>query len=174
MPFQFRKEAIEEQLNSNFPSQGVGNPPLYYSLSEVVVPTFSINDVTEGSTLPFELQEAYTHTNANHISLRNSFVNTNLITTTGFWLIKGTYSYANSAGGDLFQLAISDGVTQKDLITAVGNGAGSAISSYEFRYVVKLSTGDSLLYAHDSGTSDRTFMASWRQLADVNGTLVDP
>ena len=174
MPFQFRKEAIEEQLNTNFPSQGQGKPPLYYSLSEVVVPTFSINDVTEGSTLPFELQEAYTHTNANHIALRNQFSNSTLITTTGYWLIKGNYSFTNTVGGDLYMLAITDGVTNKDLITAVGNGSGSTLSSYDFRYVVKLNTGDSLLYEHGSGGNDRTFMASWRQLADVNGTLVNP
>jgi hypothetical protein len=174
MPFQFRKEAIEEDLNSNFPSQGQGNPPLYYSLSEVVVPTYSINSVTEGTTLPFELREALSHTNSNHIALRNSFVNTNLITNTGYWLIEGAYQYINTTGGSLFQLQITDGVTNKDILTAVGDGSGSQMSLFNFRYVVKLESGDTLLYAHGSGTTDRTFMATWRQLATVDGTLITP
>ena len=174
MAFQFRKEAIEEDLNSNFPSQGQGNPPLYYSLSETVVPTYSINSVTEGTTLPFELQEALTHTNINHIANRNSFVNTDLVTNTGYWLIQGTYQYINTSGGSLFQLQITDGVTGKDVFTAIGDGSGSHLSVFDFRYVVKLESGDTLRYVHGTGSTDRTFMATWRQLASLSGTLINP
>lgn len=175
MTFQFRKEAIEEDLNSNFPSQGQGNPPLYYSLSDVVVPTYSVNQVAEGSVLPQNLQTAW--------DFSTGFSNTtsgtgNVITNPGFWqvnLVVGGITVANAAAG-LFQLFITDGATLKTIWSTRSLNTATTAAYNEIHngsFVVFIRGGDNLRYNHSIANY---FDASvwYRQVADVNGNLVNP
>ena len=172
MPFQFRKEAIEEDLNTNFPSQGQGNPPLYYSLSEVVVPTYSINSATEGSNLPQNLQTAwdfstgYTHTT----NTTNA-----LISTTGFWKVDLNYSGQVSTGtaGREASIYIDTGITTKKIWVLRPSQATNAYAAVENNeFIVFLRSGDTLR----ATTNDASLaLDTWyRQIADVNGNLVNP
>lgn len=168
MPFQFRKEAIEEDLNRNFPSQGQGNPPLYYSLSEVVVPTYSINNVAEGTSLPEMLQTAWDYSTG-HATV--SAGTSTLINNTGFWLIDLNAS-VNAAGSSGI-VGINDGLATKNIWEMNIPGAGTfALTTSENKFVVFLRSGDSLV----AGTSGGGFILDvwYRQIADVNGNLVNP
>ena len=171
MPFQFRKEAIEEDLNSNFPSQGQGNPPLYYSLSEVVVPTYSINDVADGTSLPEMLQTAWDFsTGANSVNNTTSTI----INNTGFWLVDLTCS-TSIAGASVAIRArafIDDGVSTKNIwaISSIAAG-GNPEGLIEQKFVVFLRSGDSLKVLADSVSVVDVW---YRQIATLNGTLVNP
>ena len=165
MPFQFRKEAIEEDLNTNFPSQGQGNPPLYYSLSEVVVPTYSINSVTEGSGLPENLQTAWDFSTGNAAVANTT---TTIINNTGFWLINWTADF--NAAGDV-QIGITDGLSSK-VIWGASSGPTRQNDQGLDELIVFLRSGDSC-YAF-SGATGVTLRLSYRQIADVNGNLVNP
>ena len=173
MPFQFRKEAIEEDLNSNFPSQGQGNPPLYYSLSEVVVPTYSINSVAEGSGLPQNLQTAWDFSTGAATS--DSGTNT-IINTPGFWQIDLTCCVRASDSGARQDCTIElyDGSTAKPvwaISTLTDATERDAVSDGSF--VVYVRTGDIVRTNHSNAGIQR--LDVWyRQIADNNGNLINP
>mgnify|MGYP001502302978 FL=1 len=172
MPFQFRKEAIEEDLNSNFPSQGQGNPPLYYSLSEVVVPTYSINDVTDGTSLPESLQQAWDFsTGANQVINTN----TDIITNPGFWLLQGAITTSDSSAsvenGDI-RIIDSTPTTKVIFRNATDGNNTDAENRNNFSFIVFLRSGDkvNVLSSYNRVVVD----IAYRQIADVNGNLVNP
>jgi len=170
MPFQFRKEAIEEDLNSNFPSQGQGNPPLYYSLSEVVVPTYSINSVAEGSGLGENLQTAWDFSTT-HLQAENNTVT--LANVSGFYRCAVQVSYINSASPGIATLAINDGVSDK--IIWIVHEIGSSDTNFlnpQYEAIIWLRSGDSLTLK--SSRAGVLADGSARQIADANGTLVNP
>jgi hypothetical protein len=172
MPFQFRKEAIEEDLNSNFPSQGQGNPPLYYSLSEVVVPTYSINNVAEGSILREDLQRAWDFSTG---SVNTSAATSTLITNTGFWLVD-TQVTIQDDGLSTFEarLDIDDGIGTKTIYRLFTRSVGTTGVGFvdNNQLVVFLRSGDSLKAT--SNDTNVIMSNSWRQIATVNGQLVNP
>ena len=171
MPFQFRKEAIEEDLNSNFPSQGQGNPPLYYSLSEVVVPTYSINNVTEGSILGENLQTAWDFSTG-HSTVQNT--TSTLVSNAGFWTVDLNCSYHHQSTSRNGVVSITDGLTSKPIweINTSQFGADDGESVFQDRFVVFLRSGDSLTAT--SSTNAIILDIVYRQIATVNGTLVNP
>jgi hypothetical protein len=170
MPFQFRKEAIEEDLNSNFPSQGQGNPPLYYSLSEVVVPTYSINSVTEGSGLPENLQTAWDFSTGYAETANTS---TTLINNTGFWKVNTVLAIGPNAANGNASLRISDGLSVKEIWAYSFNAVyDNSQVTQENDLIVFLRSGDSLIAITDQ--AGLVFNNNWRQIADVNGNLVNP
>jgi len=172
MPFQFRKEAIEEDLNSNFPSQGQGNPPLYYSLSEVVVPTYSINSVAEGSGLAQNLQTAWDFSTG-HQETRNA--SDTIINTPGFWLINVNLFFLSQSGTNPeARIDISDGVTAKDIwrLNESTGTAGAIGTSAVTELIVFVRSGDSVIQT--STFADIVINSVYRQIATVNGELVNP
>ena len=165
MPFQFRKEAIEEDLNTNFPSQGQGNPPLYYSLSEVVVPTYSINSVAEGSGLPEILQTAWDFSTG--ASVNDGTTSGNVITNPGFWKIGLTFQ---AFGADTFALNLSDGLSSKVIFRYKQGSSSDFENAVANEFVVFVRSGDSVTFSQNGG-----FSSIWyRQIAQPNGTLVNP
>jgi len=172
MPFQFRKEAIEEDLNTNFPSQGQGNPPLYYSLSEVVVPTYSINSVAEGSGLPQNLQTAWDFSTG-HSTVANT--TTTIISNTGFWLLDVNCSIIDGAAARSANINITDGLGSKIIweVNIAGTGlTGSYSTVTENKFVVFVRSGDSIRVTTDNAAIIADVW--YRQIATVNGTLVNP
>jgi hypothetical protein len=172
MPFQFRKEAIEEDLNTNFPSQGQGNPPLYYSLSEVVVPTYSINQSAEGSSLPQNLQTAWDFSTGN-ATVQNT--TTVLVNTPGFYKVDLTCVIDGGTSAQAFGIVIlSDGLTQKNVFgfRAPTTTASTSLASTQETFVTFLRSGDTL--SAQSNDANSIIDVFYRQIADVNGNLVNP
>jgi len=171
MTFQFRKEAIEEDLNSTFPSQGQGNPPLYYSLSDVVVPTYSINNVAEGSGLPENLQTAWDFSTG-YLSITNT--TSTLVNNPGFWKVDLNWTFENSTSSQNASVFIDDGVTTKNIwriFTPSASQTGvQAVTDATF--VVFLRGGDQLKGL--TSTSRSNLDVWYRQIATTNGSLVNP
>ena len=161
MPFQFRKEAIEEDLNSNFPSQGQGNPPLYYSLSEVVVPTYSINSTAEGSGLPQMLQTAWDFSTGYQ---KSAGTTDTIITNPGFWKVDLTASGSSA----IAEVRINNGLGTKT-VWFLGM-AGDSVADDSF--IVFLKAGESLEQRTNAASGQ---INSWfRQIATINGQLINP
>ena len=174
MPFQFRKESIEEDLNSTFPSQGQGNPPLYYSLSEVVVPTYQINDVSGGSGIAQNLQTALDFSTG-LVYVENT--TSTILTTPGFYsvdLLTVTTLPVGSGAGTRMSCFIDDGATQK-AVYSVRQPANSATSDLlnpiDANLVVFLRSGDDLKVFASSSCAVSVVT---RQIATSTGTLVNP
>lgn len=167
MPFQFRKEAIEEDLNSNFPSQGQGNPPLYYSLSEVVVPTYSINNVAEGTSLPQSLQQAWDFSTQFDLVAGATVT---IINTPGFYILDGTF---NNDGVSIATgtISITDGLSTKVIYSVRADGP-SQFSLSDNPLFVFVRSGDSVTVNSSAGGFDARIVN--RQIATVNGQLVNP
>lgn len=165
MPFQFRKEAIEEDLNTNFPSQGQGNPPLYYSLSEVVVPTYSINSTAEGSGLPQNLQTAWDFSTS---QVGANGTTQTIANTAGFWQV-GVSVSADTATTGVVRIAISDGISSKNIweyTVSIASGGFAETNVYYLR------SGDTLSL---TSTQTGVFAEAWtRQIATSTGQLVNP
>lgn len=173
MPFQFRKEAIEEDLNSNFPSQGQGNPPLYYSLSEVVVPTYSINNVAEGSSLPTFLQTAL---DIGVTSTETINTTSTIINNPGFWRIDYQISSRTDNTSDLSaEIRLTDSVTTKRLVNFIvwDSSANPNNTTFGFNSIfVFVKSGESVVA--QSTSANIAVQTVCRQVAEVNGTLVNP
>lgn len=174
MAFQFRDEAIEEDLNRTFRSQGQGRPEQYYNLSQTVVPTYSINDVAEGSGLPERLQQSWDYATDNKV-LSNG--NSNLTSVPGFYkvsLIASTNDFARASVTTIARVRITDGITPKNIWiwSTVGQAgtAPEAITTADF--VIFLRSGDTL--NAQALAASETLNIWYRQIATVNGTLVNP
>ena len=175
MPFQFRKEAIEEDLNTNFPSQGQGNPPLYYSLSEVVVPTYSINQAAEGSILGENLQTAWDFSTGHQTVNSTSLVN--VISNTGFWLVELQITARTTQTGAVAingGIALNDGSSTKIIFQAssVASGSTNTDQILNWKGVVFINSGQTL--QAQAQTAQNIVNVQYRQIADLNGNLVNP
>ena len=169
MPFQFRKEAIEEDLNSNFPSQGQGNPPLYYSLSEVVVPTYSINNAAEGTSLPEMLQTAWDFSTG--LTTTSNTTDT-IINNTGFWRVR-SWIYGSLDNTATIDLSITNGLTSKNLWKITTQFVSGSIRDIEvLDTVIFLKAGESV--TQTTTTANSNIASAYRQIATVNGDLVNP
>jgi hypothetical protein len=171
MPFQFRKEAIEENLNSNFPSQGQGNPPLYYSLSEVVVPTYSINEVAEGSGLPENLQTAFDFS-TNRALANNATVT--IANTPGFYkLLINLYFETLGAPAVVADILIDTGISNKVIYQFYEATSTAGLQGIDSQYMtVFLRSGDTLTCSTNNTAA--SIVVTSRQIADSNGNLVNP
>jgi hypothetical protein len=174
MVFQFRDEAIEEDLNRTFKSQGQGNPDQYYNLSQTVVPTYAINQVAEGSGLPENLQTAWDKSTQ---AFTVNSATTTLTSTPGFYTVDlncTSNDIARAAATVIAALFIYDGSSYYTIwrwVTSAQAGSGN-FAVNEGKFLVFLNSGDSLV-AQSVSTADT--LAIWfRQVATVNGTLVNP
>lgn len=161
-------EALEAKFRDVFPSQGGAELVQDLFASGVIQPVVDFSSVAEGSVLPQNLQTAWDFSTG-HNSVRNT--STTIINNTGFWLVDLTFVYV-SAPIEL-KITITDGISSK-VIWEFNNigGTGTAENNGENKFVVFLRSGDSVVASSNSTSAN---MDVWyRQIADVNGTLVNP
>ena len=161
-------EALEAKFRQVFPAQGGAELVQDLFASGVIQPVVDFSSVAEGSVLPQNLQTAWDFSTGS-----NQIVNTTttIINNTGFWAVDLTATNGNGAAGGLFSLQINDGASTK-VVWGAQLQPASAPTVVEGKFVVFLRAGDRL-----TGTSPVAagFLDVWyRQIADVNGTLVNP
>ena len=160
-------EALQAKLRQLLPSQrGFGTD---LSASDTIIPVIDLTEAAEGSQVRSDLQTAFAHGSVTAFAVSNT--TTTIISTTGFFRVFG--SYGSSSAGSTADFSISDGSTDKKLIEFNVFGSGNStsyIDTYEF--VVFLSAGDSLKATTSTSTS--SLDGCTRQIADINGNLVNP
>lgn len=163
-------EALQLKLRQLLPSQqGFGTD---LSASDTIIPVIDLTASAEGSSLPSYLQSAASFGNITGFSVSNA--TTTLINTTGFWKVYGLMTFQDVTPGlneDGFSL--TDGFATKRLWGANIQQAGATnINTNNFEFTLFLAAGDSLVV--DSHAAHVTFVGSYWQVADNNGTLVQP
>ncbi len=163
-------EALQATIRRLLPSQqGFGED---LQASNVITPIIDLTPSAEGSEVRADLQTALSFDSQTAFDVANAAPT--LISTTGFYRVFGVATIGDATGsGDRARFILSDGSSNKDIwsidVTATGDKAGYAV---EFDFVVFLGAGESLKAA----TSRSAFVlaGSTRQIADINGVLVNP
>lgn len=138
----------------------------------VIVPVIDLTAAAEGSTVPQNLQTALAFGSQTAFQASNS---TDVIAnTTGFWRIVGTAAgVCNATSGINASISVSDGLSTKvawQLFVPFTSSNDPAVSD-TFDLIIFLAAGESVSAIANSRSS---MGGSSRQIADVNGNLINP
>tara|TARA_R110000822_G_scaffold74029_1_gene178046 strand:+ start:59 stop:586 length:528 start_codon:yes stop_codon:yes gene_type:complete len=165
-------QELEDKIRQLLPSQGGAGAGFDLSASTQIIPIIDLTESAEGSNLRQDLQASISHGSATVFSVTNA--KTTVINNTGYWRIIGGASINNDAStGGQCNIILSDGTTEKivwgikNLVAIVNN-----LPTVNVDYTVFLSAGDSIII--QSGNTESNFVGSIRQIATIDGVLVDP
>jgi hypothetical protein len=166
-------EALEKKFRDTFKSQGGAELVDDLYASGVIVPIVDFTSSAEGSALPQNLQTAWDSSTG--LAKQNGVGRTTAISNTGFWLCDLIYTGRVAGGGFNTEadVDIFDGTTA-NIIWAFDRANASDVFDgvIENKFVAFLRAGDSLRIA--SSVSSNSITLWYRQIADVNGNLVNP
>tara|TARA_R100001086_G_C11765049_1_gene239221 strand:- start:69 stop:599 length:531 start_codon:yes stop_codon:yes gene_type:complete len=172
--FTINSSDIESKINQLLPSQGGKQAGVDFSASTMVVPIVDLTETAEGGAQRQDLQRAFTLVNT--ISFLADNTTETISNTPGFYLLKGNVSSRKESSGATAVIEITDGVTTKILIDnrIMAPDGTTAIQSVPvpFDLIVKLEAGDTLQAR--SNNADVKAVGIARQIADVNGNLINP
>tara|TARA_Y100001938_G_C8035526_1_gene403117 strand:+ start:717 stop:1253 length:537 start_codon:yes stop_codon:yes gene_type:complete len=163
-------EALQSTIRRLLPSQqGFGED---LQASNVIMPTIDLTRSAEGAETPQLLQTALAFGSQTAFSINNG--TSVMVNTPGFFRVFGGFSTATDAvGSPSVSFSMTDGLTSKTIwAVQLHDGATDAYQAGSYDFVVFLRSGDSI-----SGQALRTtdfLRGSTRQIADVNGILVNP
>lgn len=163
-------ESLEAAYRALTPSQEGFTEDLM--ASNTIIPVLDLTADAQGTTTPQYLQTALAFGSQTSFDARSG--TTALANTAGFWRVTYTISVKNAAAADHTSLLqISDGLSAK---TIYGLESISA-PDLQFQFVpvdftVFLRSGDTLNIVNN--VSSIVCLGSYRQVADVNGVLVNP
>tara|TARA_Y100000004_G_scaffold23047_1_gene23420 strand:+ start:330 stop:836 length:507 start_codon:yes stop_codon:yes gene_type:complete len=164
--FTIKSPDIESKINQLLPSQGGFQPGVDFSASTMVVPIVDLTETAEGSSLRQDLQRAFSHSASNFFNINNT--TTNMSNTPGYYEVFGFTS--SSTSGGVLTIQITDGFSVKKIMEYVCSTSNQIITIPTV--IVKLEAGDTLQGVSSAGTVG--LRLQMRQIADVNGNLVNP
>ena len=163
-------EALQLKLRQLLPSQqGFGTD---LSASNTIIPIIDLTAAAEGSDVRESLQTAYSFGSQTTVDVQNT--TTTIANTPGFYRIFAIASMDDNAAGANVELQLGDGATQKVVwrFNNYGSGGTSIRTHQQMELTVFLGTGETIDVV-STGTNT-TFQGSIRQVADINGVLVNP
>ena len=163
--FIIKSQGLEDKINQLLPSQGGFQAGVDLSASTQIIPIIDLTETAEGSSLRQDLQTSLSHNSTTRYNVTNT--TTDVVTTTGYWRVFGNVHIVGSGVSYVF---INDGATNKFLLTANGDSTVTSNDFYDFN--VFLRAGDVLRVS--TSTASLTNTGVVRQLADINGNLVNP
>ena len=162
--FTIKSTPIEDKINQLLPSQGGFQAGVDFSASTMVVPIVDLTETAEGSNVRQDLQTSFSHNSTNTFSINNT-TNSVIITTTGYYLVQYSYNPQGLGNGNI---NLFDGTTAKNVVAFL---SPSAQNSIQDKLMLFLSAGDSVRV---TASANITINGSFRQIADINGNLVQP
>lgn len=160
---------LESTVRKLLPSQGGAGAGIDLSASTQIIPIIDLTPTAEGSILRQDLQTSSSLTTITSFNIANAN-STDLIINTGYWLVQYTVIIVNNNVQANFFL--TDGVTNKDIIRF---GGGAVLGAFPITYQNSLNcfleAGESLKLNTDN---DTRVMGSFRQIADIEGNLINP
>jgi len=157
---------LQKSFRDNFPSQVSSGRDLH--VSDTIVPIVDFSSTAGVTGLSTELQESLAFVNQNTFSINNT--TSTIINSPGFWLLRGAFMIIDATATS--EIVLNDGSTDKSIYKFFPSGTTgnfNAIQNLEFR--IFLRSGDSV---KATMTNQNYFAGSYRQLADISGTLVNP
>ncbi|WP_348671606.1 hypothetical protein [uncultured Idiomarina sp.] len=169
--YEVQSPAIETLLRTQLPSvAGYGG---LVRATNTIIPVFDVSAAAEGSTLPFELQNALAFGSQTAFEAANT--NADIATVPGFYRVTGTFTVVSNTGS-IQRAAINliDATPTTKIVQQVFVPASLGVNSFfntPFDLVIFLNTGEKI---NVSATSTSTIAGSIRQIATSDGTLVEP
>lgn len=162
-------ESLQAQIRALLPSQeGFGTDLM---AQNVIVPIIDLTSAAEGSSVSENLQTAIAFGSSTSFNAQGG--TTTIANTAGFYKIQGISNIRSTSSRETNTIDISDGLSSKQLFDhTCADSNGQYIDSATFEFVVFLRSGDSITATTDS--SNNSLNGSVRQIADVNGNLVNP
>ena len=163
-------ETLQQKIRQLLPSQGGLGAGQDLSASTQIVPIVDLTESAEGSNVREDLQTAFSFNNWTRVNVQNATVD--LATSPGYYRINAVFNITSAAGAIEAFLIINDGTTDKygfgvGLEAGVGNS-----SAVEHNGVYYLEAGDSL--KGYSNNANARILGQIRQIADVDGNLINP
>jgi hypothetical protein len=167
--FVIKNTILEDKVNQLLPSQGGAQAGVDLSASTMIVPVVNLTEAAEGSVLRQDLQSAFGYTGLTHNSIVGA-TNTVIINTTGYYRVFGQQVAVNTINQNINMF---DGTTAK-IVIQFNVSSISAQHSAVFDFIVLLKAGESLRATSNDANNNNFLSIATRQLADINGTLVNP
>ncbi|AXQ65551.1 MAG: capsid protein [Circular genetic element sp.] len=163
-------EALQLKLRQLLPSQqGFGTD---LSASDTIIPVIDLTAAAEGSDVRESLQRSLAFGSQTNFAVSNG--NTTIANTAGFYQITGSVSiYSGNSLINTASIILNDSAADK--IVWQSSVASTSVTlgySYNINEMVFLRSGDSCIIKTSS--LNARFTGSVRQIADLNGTLVQP
>ena len=167
--FVIKNTILEDKVNQLLPSQGYSQAGVDLSASTMIVPVVNLTEAAEGSILRQDLQSAFGYTGLTHTSIVNA-TDQVIVSTTGYYRVFGQQLAVNTINQNI---NLFDGAAAKILIQ-FNVSSISAQHSAVFDFVVYIKAGESLRATSNDANNNNFLSIATRQLADINGTLVNP
>ena len=173
--FRIESEELRDKINRLLPSQSRGSIGVDLSGSTTIIPIVDLTETAEGSSLRQDLQTALSFTQQTAFSVRNT--TSTLVNTTGYYRVIGTVLFKSTDNAVVTELnfILNDGVTDKTIYgisQAQTYASGFLQQSFTYDFIVKLGAGDSL--KAETNENGAILVGSTRQIADINGNLINP
>ena len=162
-------EALQLKLRQLLPSQqGFGTD---LSASDTIIPVIDLTAAASGSDVGENLQTALAYGSQTSFDVTNA--TTDIITTTGFHRIIGVASTkpSGSANREMSIVATDGSAPKKIWHMEITDTSNVGIIAIPFEFVVFVAVGISI---QAQANSSCFVTGSTRQIADINGTLVQP
>lgn len=170
--FFIKSDNLESKVREILPSQGGLGAGFDLSASTQIVPIVDLTETAEGSNVRADLQTSLSFDTVTTFSVTNT--SSTLISNTGYYRIFGNCSINTADASKEAYIALRDGVGIKkvwNLKTLTGVSAREFLIS-PFDFNVFLKAGNSVTAETDD--DEISLIGGTRQIADINGTLVDP
>lgn len=169
--FFVKSTTLEDKVRQILPSQGGLGQGFDLSASTQIVPIVDLTESAEGSTLRQDLQTAISFDNATAFDVQGTV--STIINNTGYFRIFGSFSTITVGGSNKSGFfTLTDGTSFKNLVVfrAFANSNTQSVV-IPFDFTVFLNAGDSINAETSSNTS---LTGSTRQIATINGELINP
>lgn len=164
--FFIKSDTLEDKVRKILPSQGGLGQGFDLSASTQIIPIVDLTESAEGSELRQDLQRSFSFSSITRHNVNNT--TSTLVNNTGYYRVFGSV-YITGGGFAYFNL--TDGFSTKILLTVNADSASQVGNEY-FDFVVYLEAGESL--TAQSNSTNISVICVTRQLADIDGTLVNP
>ena len=171
--FTIKSEQIESKINQLLPSQGGFGAGVDISARTMLIPIVDLTETAEGSSLRQDLQSAFSHNTGTVFNITNT--TTTILNTTGYFRVFGVVNLRlSTAFAITAEFNLNDGTTDKEIFkfSTLATSSQAGITTTPFDFIIKLDAGDSF-----TGSTNNTIgnlSGITRQIADVNGNLVNP
>ena len=163
---------LEQKVRNLLPSQGGAGAGFDLSASTQIIPVIDLTESAEGSNLREDLQKSLSLTSITSFDV--SATTTTIINNTGYFRVFGNYTgESSSTTARTAQFTLTNGITSKDITNFkffTSSTTNVHVAMYDF--IVFLEAGDSLTASTNAFAN--SLVGSTRQIASIDGTLVNP
>jgi hypothetical protein len=169
--FFINSQELEDKIRQLLPSQGGAGAGFDLSASTQIIPVIDLTESAEGSNVRQDLQTALSFSTATSFAVTSA--STTIINNTGWFRIIGGYSFLGGSSLTGFSgFALTDGSTTKNVFGFEGEAADTTFGTNSYDFIVKLEAGESCVCI--SNNTNTNLNGSTRQIADLDGNLVNP